>query len=94
MGCVAGHDLDRPKLFRQAAAVVSAVRTEGDAAVRRYTQQFGGSIERQREITFKARAVKYTAHSYHAVLRQFAFFQCQVGHGIHWITYHDDNSFG
>jgi histidinol dehydrogenase len=32
----------REEIFRQAAAVVSAVRTEGDAAVRRYTQQFGG----------------------------------------------------
>ena len=32
----------REEVFRQAAAVVSAVRIEGDAAVRRYTQQFGG----------------------------------------------------
>jgi len=32
----------REEVFRQAAAVVSAVRAEGDAAVRRYTQQFGG----------------------------------------------------
>ena len=32
----------REEVFREAAAVVSAVRTEGDAAVRRYTKQFGG----------------------------------------------------
>jgi histidinol dehydrogenase len=33
---------NREEVFRQAAAVVSSVRAEGDAAVRRYTQQFGG----------------------------------------------------
>jgi len=32
----------RDEVLREAAAVVSAVRTEGDAAVRRYTRQFGG----------------------------------------------------
>jgi len=32
----------RDEVVRQAAAVVSSVRSEGDAAVRRYTQQFGG----------------------------------------------------
>lgn len=32
----------REEVFRQAAAIVAAVRTEGDAAVRRFTRQFGG----------------------------------------------------
>jgi histidinol dehydrogenase len=32
----------RDEVFRQAAAVIKAVRDEGDAAVRRFTQQFGG----------------------------------------------------
>ena len=32
----------RDEVFRQAAAVITAVRAEGDAAVHRYTQQFGG----------------------------------------------------
>lgn len=32
----------RDEVFRQAAAVIKAVRDEGDAAVHRYTQQFGG----------------------------------------------------
>ena len=32
----------RDEVFREAAAVIAAVRAEGDAAVRRYTQQFGG----------------------------------------------------
>jgi histidinol dehydrogenase len=32
----------RDEVFRQAAAIVTAVRTEGDAAVRRFTRQFGG----------------------------------------------------
>lgn len=32
----------RDEVFRQAAAVINAVRDEGDAAVHRYTQQFGG----------------------------------------------------
>jgi histidinol dehydrogenase len=32
----------RDEVLRQAAAIVSAVRTEGDAAVRRFTRQFGG----------------------------------------------------
>ncbi|MEO8016441.1 MAG: histidinol dehydrogenase [Pseudomonadota bacterium] len=33
----------RDEVFRQAAAIIAAVRTEGDAAVRRFTQQFGGA---------------------------------------------------
>lgn len=33
----------REVVFRQAASIVEAVRAEGDAAVRRYTAQFGGS---------------------------------------------------
>ncbi len=32
----------REEVFREAAAVVAAVRAEGDAAVRRYTEKFGG----------------------------------------------------
>ena len=32
----------REEVFRQAAAIVSAVRTEGDTAVQRFTRQFGG----------------------------------------------------
>ena len=32
----------RAEVFRQAAAIVAAVRAEGDAAVRRFTRQFGG----------------------------------------------------
>ncbi len=32
----------REEVFRQAAAIVSAVRAEGDAAIRRFTKQFGG----------------------------------------------------
>jgi len=34
----------RDEVFRQAAAVIEAVRAEGDGAVRRYTQQFGGPL--------------------------------------------------
>ena len=32
-----------PKCSRQAAAIIAAVRAEGDAAVRRFTEQFGGA---------------------------------------------------
>ncbi|HEV7607450.1 MAG TPA: histidinol dehydrogenase [Steroidobacteraceae bacterium] len=32
----------RDEVFRQAAAIITAVRAEGDAAIRRFTQQFGG----------------------------------------------------
>jgi histidinol dehydrogenase len=32
----------RDEVFQQAAAIVSAVRAEGDAAIRRFTRQFGG----------------------------------------------------
>jgi histidinol dehydrogenase len=32
----------REEVFRQAATIVTAVRSEGDAAVRRFTRQFGG----------------------------------------------------
>jgi histidinol dehydrogenase len=32
----------RDEVFRQAAAIVTAVRSEGDAAVRRFTRRFGG----------------------------------------------------
>jgi histidinol dehydrogenase len=32
----------RDEVFRQAAAIVDAVRAEGDAAIRRFTKQFGG----------------------------------------------------
>ena len=34
----------RDEVFRQAAAIIAAVRSEGDTAVRRYTQQFGGPV--------------------------------------------------
>jgi histidinol dehydrogenase len=34
----------RDEVFRQAAEVIAAVRAEGDAAVRRYTQKFGGPM--------------------------------------------------
>ncbi len=33
----------RDEVFREAAAIIAAVRAEGDAAVRRYTKQFGGA---------------------------------------------------
>jgi histidinol dehydrogenase len=33
---------NRDEVFRQAAEVIDAVRAEGDAAIRRYTQKFGG----------------------------------------------------
>jgi histidinol dehydrogenase len=33
----------REEVFRQAAGIIDAVRAEGDAAVRRYTAQFGGA---------------------------------------------------
>jgi histidinol dehydrogenase len=33
----------REEVFRQAAAIVTAVRSEGDAAIRRFTKQFGGA---------------------------------------------------
>ena len=33
----------RDEVFRQAASIIAAVRTEGDAAVRRFTTQFGGA---------------------------------------------------
>jgi histidinol dehydrogenase len=33
----------RDEVLRQAAAIVAAVRAEGDVAVRRFTQQFGGA---------------------------------------------------
>jgi len=32
----------RDEAFRQAAAIITSVRAEGDAAIRRFTQQFGG----------------------------------------------------
>ena len=32
----------REEVFREAAAIITAVRAEGDAAVRRFTKQFGG----------------------------------------------------
>ena len=32
----------RDDVFRQAEEVIAAVRAEGDAAIRRYTQKFGG----------------------------------------------------
>jgi histidinol dehydrogenase len=32
----------RDEVFRQAAAIVSAVRAEGEVAIRRFTRQFGG----------------------------------------------------
>jgi histidinol dehydrogenase len=32
----------RDEVFRQAASIVAAVRAEGDAAIRRFTRQFGG----------------------------------------------------
>jgi histidinol dehydrogenase len=32
----------REEVFREASAIIAAVRTEGDAAVRRFTSQFGG----------------------------------------------------
>src|SRR4051812_38529878 len=35
---------DRADVFRQANEVIAAVRAEGDAAVRRYTQKFGGPV--------------------------------------------------
>jgi len=34
----------REEVFRQAASIVTAVRTEGDVAVRRYTTRFGGPV--------------------------------------------------
>jgi histidinol dehydrogenase len=33
----------REEVFRQAAAIIAAVRADGDAAIRRFTQQFGGA---------------------------------------------------
>ena len=33
----------RDEVFRQAASIIAAVRAEGDAAVRRFTAQFGGA---------------------------------------------------
>jgi len=33
----------REEVFREASAIIAAVRSEGDAAVRRFTKQFGGA---------------------------------------------------
>jgi histidinol dehydrogenase len=33
----------REEVFREANAIIAAVRTEGDTAVRRFTRQFGGA---------------------------------------------------
>jgi histidinol dehydrogenase len=33
----------REEVFREATAIIAAVRAEGDAAVRRFTKQFGGA---------------------------------------------------
>jgi histidinol dehydrogenase len=33
----------REEVFREASAIIAAVRAEGDTAVRRFTRQFGGS---------------------------------------------------
>src|SRR5882672_2730435 len=49
----------REDVFRQAAVVISAVRAEGDAAVRRFTRQFGGpSIDDLRVSPAELRAAR------------------------------------
>jgi histidinol dehydrogenase len=49
----------RDEIFRQAAAVVKAVRDEGDAGVRRFTQQFGGpALDELRVSTTEFRAAR------------------------------------
>lgn len=41
----------REDVFRQAAEIIAAVRAEGDAAVRRYTQKFGGPSLEQLQVS-------------------------------------------
>ena len=49
----------RDEVFRQAAEVIAAVRAEGDAAVRRFTQKFGGpSLEELRVSPQEFRAAR------------------------------------
>jgi histidinol dehydrogenase len=49
----------REAVFRQAAEVIAAVRAEGDAAVRRYTQKFGGpALEELRAAPAEFRAAR------------------------------------
>jgi histidinol dehydrogenase len=49
----------RDEVFRQAADVIAAVRAEGDAAVRRYTQKFGGpALDELRVSTAEFRAAR------------------------------------
>jgi histidinol dehydrogenase len=49
----------RDDVFRQAADVIAAVRAEGDAAIRRYTQKFGGpSLENLRATPDEFRAAR------------------------------------
>jgi histidinol dehydrogenase len=51
----------RDEVFRQAADVIAAVRKEGDAAIRRYTQSFGGpSLEDLRVSAAEFRAARAT----------------------------------
>ena len=49
----------RDEVFRQAASIIAAVRAEGDAAVRRFTAQFGGaSLENLRASTEEFREAR------------------------------------
>ena len=49
----------RDDVFRQAAEVIAAVRAEGDAAIRRYTQKFGGpALENLRVSAAEFRAAR------------------------------------
>lgn len=75
----------REDVFRQAADIVAAVRAEGDAAVRRFTRQFGGpeltdltvSAEEFREARDTLDAAQIAAIE-RAVANVTAFHQAQV----------------
>jgi histidinol dehydrogenase len=51
----------REEVFRQASTIIDAVRAEGDAAVRRFTQQFGGAaVDELRVSAAEFRAARAT----------------------------------
>jgi histidinol dehydrogenase len=75
----------RDEVFRQAASIIEAVRAEGDAAVRRFTTQFGGaSLDNLRASSeeFRAARAALTAEQIAALERAVAnvarFHEAQI----------------